>query len=108
MSRQALDPRSAPASYLPTVLGTFAAVGAIGGWLFVSYFLWLIRCDDVCSGNDADRWQWTGQFYLAVPGCALALVALVLCLAGLRSASRMALIAAVSFAVLWLGLLSTF
>ncbi len=108
MNSTELDQRPGPASLLLVMIGTTAAVGAIGCWLFVSWFMWAIRCDDVCGGDDADKWQWTGQLFLAVPGCALGLVALVLGLAGLRPACRVALVGAASCAVLWLLVLSTF
>lgn len=49
-----------------------------------------------------------GQLFLAVPGCALALVPLILRLAGLGSACRVTLIAVAFCAVLWLGVLGTF
>lgn len=108
MGSTELDNRPGPPSLLLTVLGMFAAVAVVGCWLFVSWFLWAIRCDDVCGVGDADRWQWTGQLFLSVPGAVLALTALVLALAGLKRGCRIALFGAGSCAVLWLLVVATF
>jgi hypothetical protein len=94
-------------SYLLQFLATVAGVAAVGCWLFLSWFMWVIRCDDVCGGDDADKWQWTGQAFLAVPGSALLLGAVVLGTWGRRSASRAALGAAAACAVGWLFVLTT-
>lgn len=84
---------------LASLGGLFAAVI----WILAAYFMWLIRCDDVCSGAEARNWQWTAQFVLACFGAPTGVVALVLGFTRHEEAYRLSLGVALFTALVWVG-----
>jgi hypothetical protein len=56
------------------------AVGAVAlYWLFFAGFLGALRCDEGCSSpEDAERWQYAGQFWIAAVGVGCCVVGLSL------------------------------
>jgi len=82
---------------------TLAAVGAIGLWMLVSFFLWGFRCDESCGVGDAEHWRWTGQLVLSVLGGSLGVVALTLGFTSRRRAYKPLLALSAGCAILWIG-----
>ena len=62
-------------------------------WLYIAWALWSVRCDDSCydDGNISregsqwtdwwSSWQWDAQFFIAIAGASLLLLALSLAIA---------------------------
>jgi hypothetical protein len=67
-------------------------------WLLVSFYVNALRCDDTCNTvAESQRWEYTGQLWIAVPGFLFVVAGLVL---GFTTRWR-----PVSWALLGLGVL---
>jgi hypothetical protein len=82
---------------------SLAALAVVGAWLLYAWLFLVLRCDESCSGDQAESWVYPGQAVLAVTGAALALVAIALGFTRRRRGSRVAAAAAVVALVTWLA-----
>ena len=51
---------------------------AVGIWLWVAYVLNAIRCDDGCSGSEGQAWGWTAAWVVALLGCGIGLLGVII------------------------------
>ena len=98
--------RLTPGGIAARVLVVLACLPLIALWGGLALLLVVFKCDDNCSGNQAENWQYTGQAMLAMPGVTLALLALILSFTRHRSAFRVCAclgLGSVLAWVIWLG-----
>lgn len=104
-----LAARSSPASWRVVVRAAISVVigAVVAAWLFLAWILFALRCDENCSGSQAESWTYTGQFALAFAGSLFAVSAIGL---GFKRRERTyhSLIAlSVVAALIWAGWLLT-
>ena len=83
------------------ILATLVCLPVLALWGLFSLFLAVFKCDENCSGDQAEAWQYTGQAILAFPGIAVGVAALILCFTPHRTAFRVAAVLAVGCALAW-------
>ena len=101
------EARRSPWRYAARGLVTLALAAGAAFWLLVAGYLAAFRCDEGCSGDQAESWQYDGQAYLALAGAALTAVAMVLGFTPFIRTYRAFLALAVGSAVLWLAWLQS-
>ena len=104
-ARMATQTPARPVSVGRTVLRSvlsLAALAVVAGWAFFAWFVLVFRCDESCSGNQAESWVYPGQAVLAGCGVVLALVAVVLGFTTRRQGYRAAATAWAVALVVWL------
>lgn len=82
---------------------TLMASAVVAAWLFFAWFQLVFRCDDSCSGNQAESWIYPGQFAVAVVGSLLAISSMVLGFKRREGAYRSLVVLSLVFFLSWVG-----
>jgi hypothetical protein len=86
---------------LVRVLFSLSVLVLLGYWGLFALALAVLRCDENCSGSEAESWIYPGQAVVAAVGIVAALVAIGLGFGTRGTAYRIALGAAVGSALVW-------
>ena len=80
---------------------SLAALAGLLYWALWFTFLFVLRCDENCSGDMYDSWRYPAQFVLGVVGFALGISALALGFTNRRTIYRLCLLGAAACIVFW-------
>lgn len=80
---------------------SLAALAGLVYWALWFTFLFMLRCDESCSGDEYDSWRYPAQFGLGVVGFGLGVLALALGFSRMRNAYRWCLLGATGCVATW-------
>ena len=95
--------RPTPSRRLVRAVLSLVALAVVAAWLLYAWLFLVLRCDESCSGDQAESWVYPGQAVLAVTGAALTLAAIALGFTSRRRGYRVAAGTAVAALVTWLA-----